>query len=81
MLDQTAGMERYLPLSTDEKRFTALPNFSQEYCQIFSMKWKSYLTIRQNEFEISNLMLQEVYSKLFDEFHDRLSKLKVLKIK
>jgi hypothetical protein len=80
VLDQTAGMGRYLVLSTDEERFTTLSKLSQELSNMFDDVEKLF-NERQNEFEISNIALQEVYEKLFDEFEDRSSRSNVLERK
>ncbi len=69
VLDQTASMGRYVALSTDEKRSTALINLSQKFAKILDAVETNFLK-QQDEFEINNRMLREAYEKLFDELQD-----------
>jgi len=80
VLDQTAGMSRYVVLSTDEERFATLANLSEQFSNIFHEIEKLFIE-RQNEFETGNIVLQEAYEKLFNEFQEHSSTSKVLEIK
>jgi len=72
VLVQTASMGRYVVLSTDEERFETLSNLSKQLSNILQEVDELFIE-RQNEFETNNIILQEAYEKLFNEFQDRSS--------
>jgi len=72
VLVQTASMGRYVVLSTDEERFETLSNLSKQLSNILQEVDELFIE-RQNEFETNNIILQEAYEKLCNEFQDRSS--------
>jgi hypothetical protein len=72
-------MGRYIALSTDEERFETLSNLSKQLSNILQEVEELFIE-RQNEFETNNIILQEAYEKLFNEFQDRASSSKMFGI-
>ena len=70
VLDQTAGMGRYVVLSTDEERSTTISNLSKQLLNVLHQMEQIFIE-RQNEFEINSTTVRQAYEKLFNEFQDR----------
>jgi hypothetical protein len=70
VLDQTAGMGRYVVLSTDEERSTTVSNLSKQLLNVLNEMEQIFIE-RQNEFKINSITVQQAYEKLFNEFQDR----------
>lgn len=70
VLDQTAGMGRYVVLSTDEERSTTVSNLSKQLLNVLHEMEQIFIE-RQNKFEINSITVQQAYEKLFNEFQDR----------
>jgi len=68
-------MGRYIALSTDEERFETLSNLSKQLSNILQEVEELFIE-RQN----SNIILQEAYEKLFNEFQDCASSSKMFGI-
>ena len=66
VLDRTAGIGRYLIISTDEERFVTLKDLSEELSNILHDLERLFIE-RENEFKNKNIMLQQAYGKLFNE--------------
>jgi len=70
VIDQTAGIGRYILLSTDEERVVILKDLSEQLSNILHELEQLFIE-RQNEFESESIVLQQAYEKIFSEFQDR----------
>lgn len=70
VLHRIAGIGRYVTLSTDEERYTALSNISEQLITI-SHKVEKIFRQYEYEFQTNSKILQEEYEKLVHEFQDR----------
>jgi hypothetical protein len=80
VLDQTAITGRYVTLTSDEERSASISNLSKQLSNALH-EIEQIFIVRQNEFATNNIMLQQAYEKLFDEFQHRSSVLELLEIK
>lgn len=67
VLNQTAGMGRYIILSTDEERLATLKDLSQQLSNTLQ-KLEQLFIERENEFQSKTIVLQQAYEKLVNEF-------------
>ncbi|CAF0934046.1 unnamed protein product [Adineta steineri] len=66
VLDKTAGVSKYIILSTDEERFAIRSNLSQQLTDTMQNVQQVFIE-RQNEFDSNCVMLQQAYEKLLDK--------------